>query len=204
MKILLASSEVHPFSKTGGLADMVSALGKALAHAGHEARIVTPLYRGIREKYPQLRREDWIFDLPLGSTRVRAELWSLELQPGLVIWFVDQPEFYQRAGLYLENNQDYADNAARFVYFSKCAAHLARYSPWRPDVIHVHDWQVALVPALILHQKIAEGWGSPPPTCLTIHNLAYQGWFPATAFSLTNLPRDFFTLNGAEFYGQMN
>jgi len=67
MKILLASSEVNPFSKTGGLADMVSALGKALAHAGHEARIVTPLYRGLREKFPAMRRVDWWFNLPLGA-----------------------------------------------------------------------------------------------------------------------------------------
>ena len=79
MKILLASSEVHPFSKTGGLADMVGALGKALARAGHEARIVTPLYRGIREKFPEMQRVDWQFDLPLGARRVQAELWSLEI-----------------------------------------------------------------------------------------------------------------------------
>ncbi len=66
MKILLASSEVHPFSKTGGLADMVGALGKALVHAGHEVCIVTPLYRGIREKFPGMRRVDWKFNLPTG------------------------------------------------------------------------------------------------------------------------------------------
>ena len=83
MKILLASSEVHPFSKTGGLADMVGALGKALARAGHEARMVTPLYRGIRERFPQMRRVDWQFDLPLGARRVQAELWSLEIGNGL-------------------------------------------------------------------------------------------------------------------------
>ena len=77
MKILLASSEVHPYSKTGGLADMVGALGKALSHAGQEARIVTPLYRGIRERFPKIKREDWEFNLPLGSNRVQAELFSL-------------------------------------------------------------------------------------------------------------------------------
>jgi len=71
-------------------------------------------------------------------------------------------------------------------------------------VVHVHDWQAALVPALMLHQRRAEGWGNPPPTCLTIHNLAYQGTFPAAAFALTNLPGDFFTLEGAEFFGQLN
>jgi starch synthase len=204
MKILLASGEVHPYSKTGGLADMVGALGKALARAGHEARIVTPLYRGIREHFPALRRVDWHFDLSLGARRVRAQLWSLEVEKGLTVYFVDQPEFYQRAGLYLENHVSYPDNAERFIFFSKCVAHLARYLPWRPDLVHVHDWQAALVPALMLHQRRGEGWGNSPPACLTIHNLAYQGIFPATAFTLTNLPEEYFSVEGAEFYQQLN
>src|SRR5208283_708781 len=143
MKILLASSEVHPFSKTGGLADMVGALGKALARAGHETRIVTPLFRGIREKYPQIRRVDWWFDLP---RRVQAELWSLEIENGPLVYFIHQPEFYQRAGLYETNDLSYPDNAERFIFFSKCIAHLARYLPWRPDLVHINDWQTGLVP----------------------------------------------------------
>jgi starch synthase len=204
MNILLASSEVHPYSKTGGLADMVGALGKALARAGHEACIVTPLYQGIHERFPALRRVDWQFDLPLGARPVRALLWSLEVENGLTIYFVDQPEFYQRVGIYLENHVSYPDNAERFIFFSKCVANLARYLPWRPDVVHVNDWQTGLVPALMLHQRRAEGWGNPPPVCLTIHNLAYQGTFPAAAFALTNLPKEFFTIEGAEFYKQLN
>src|SRR5450432_2659238 len=204
MKILLASSEVHPFSKTGGLADMAGALGKALVRAGHEARIVTPLYRGIREKFPQMRPVDWQFNLPLGAEWVQGKLWSLEIENGLTAYFVDQPDFYDRAGIYEENHVSYIDNARRFIFFSKCVTHLARYLPWRPDIVHVHDWQAALVPALLLHQKRAEGWGNPPPTCLTIHNLAYQGIFPRGEFALTNLPPEFFTMSGAEFYGQLN
>jgi starch synthase len=204
MKILLASSEVHPFSKTGGLADMVAALGKALARDGHEARIVTPLYRGILEQFPKMRREDWQFDLPLGAGRARADLWSLEVEKNLAVYFIHQPDFFNRGGFYLENNISYADNAERFIFFSKCAAHLARYLPWRADVVHVHDWQAAFVPALILHQHRNEGWGNPPGTCLTIHNLAYQGIFPPEKFGLTNLPREFFSTESAEFYGQLN
>ncbi|MGD0349981.1 MAG: glycogen synthase GlgA [Verrucomicrobiota bacterium] len=204
MNILLASSEVHPFSKTGGLADMAGALGKALARGGHEARIVTPLYRGIRENFPQIRRVDWWFDLPLGGRRVQAELWSLEINQAETVYFIHQPEFYHRAGLYQENDVSYPDNAERFIFFSKCVAQLARYLPWRPDVVHINDWQTGLVPALILEQRRAEGWGNPPPTCLTIHNLFYQGIFPPGAFALTNLPREFFTMEGAEFYGQLN
>jgi starch synthase len=204
MRILLASSEVHPFSKTGGLADMVGALGKALAHAGHEARIVTPLYRGIREKFPAMRRVDWQFNLPLGTKWEQGNLWSLEVEKGLTVYFVEHSAFFDRAGIYFENNISYADNAERFIFFSKCVAHLARYLPWKPDVVHVHDWQVGLVPSLILNQKKNEGWENPPPTCLTIHNLAYQGIFPAAAFALTNLPQEFFNVDGVEFYAQLN
>jgi starch synthase len=203
MKILLASSEVYPYSKTGGLADMVGALAVALANAGHEARVVTPLYRGIREKFPALRKVDWYFNLPIGLRFVPAELWELEVARGLKIYFIDQPEYFDRFGIYQENHVSYADNAERYIFFSKCVAHLARYLHWRPDVIHVHDWQTGLVPALVTHQK-SEGWGNPPPTCLTIHNLAYQGVFPEEAFALTNLPASLFNTEGAEFFGLLN
>lgn len=203
MKVLLASSEVHPFSKTGGLADMVGALGKALAGAGHEARIVTPLYRGVREKFPAIKKVDWLFDLPLGNKREQAELFALEVTDRLTIYFIDKPEFYDRKGLYLEGETSYVDNAARYIFFSKCVAHLARYLPWQADVVHVHDWQSALLPALILHQR-TEGWGNPPITCLTIHNLAYQGTFPSAEFALTNLPPEFYTTETSEFFGYLN
>ncbi len=162
MKILLASSEVHPFSKTGGLADMVGALGKAVARDGHDVRIITPLYRGIRENFRKLKREDWVFDLPLGVQQIKAGLWSLKVEKGLTVWFVDEPDFFQRAGLYQENDFSYADNAERFIFFSKCVAHFARYSAWQPEIVHVHDWQSSFVPALIRQQKRAEGWGMRP------------------------------------------
>jgi starch synthase len=203
MKILLASSEVHPFSKTGGLADMVGALGKALATAGHEVVMVTPLYRGILDRFPQLRRFDWYFNILLGSRWVQAGLWSLELDRGLKVFFVDCPEFYDRSGIYHERNISYPDNAERFIFLSKCVVHLARYLPWRADLVHVHDWQLGLVPMLLMQQRY-EGWGNPPPTCLTIHNLAYQGVFPPEAYLLTNASQEFFMPDGAEYYGLLN
>jgi starch synthase len=205
MRILLASSEVYPFSKTGGLADMVGALGRALVKAGHDAIVITPLYRGIREKFPALRRAEWRFDLPLGQRHVQGGLWELA-QPGEAkIYFVEHAGYFDRAGLYLEDNLGYADNAERFLFFSKCVAHLARYLPWRADIVHVHDWQAAMVPSLIRQQQ-TEGWGKPPRTCLTIHNLAYQGVFPADAFALAYLPPEYFAPDGvgAEFYGLLN
>ncbi|MSU57585.1 MAG: glycogen synthase GlgA [Pedosphaera sp.] len=204
MKILLASSEVHPYSKTGGLADAAGALGKSLAEAGHRVGIVTPLYRGIREKFPALRREDWHFDLPLGSKRASAELWALEPAKGLTVYFIHKPEYFDRAGIYGENGADHPDNGERFIFFSKCVVNLARYLPWQPEVVNVSDWQTGLVPALVLHQSRTEGWGNRPRVCLTIHNLAYQGYFPRSVYALTNLPPEYFIAEGAEHFGKLN
>ena len=203
MRILIASSEVFPFSKTGGLADMVGALARALADADHEVRVVTPLYRGIREKFPTLKRVDWQFRLPLGDRYVDGGLWESEITAGLKIYFIEQLNYFDRAGIYQENNSSYPDNDERYIFFSKCVVNLARYLAWKPDVVHVHDWQVGLVPALILQQK-SEGWGDAPATCLTIHNLAYQGIFPEVAFGLTNLSPGFFNPEGVEYFGLLN
>ena len=99
---------------------------------------------------------------------------------------------------------DFPDNAERFLFFSKCVAHLARYLQWKPDIVHVNDWHTALVPCLMAHQVKNETWINPPPCCLTIHNLAYQGVFPRNAFALTNLSQDYFNSERLEFYGQLN
>jgi starch synthase len=203
MRTLLASSEVHPFSKTGGLADMAGALAKAIARAGHHVGLVTPLYAGIRERLPGLQRLDWDLNLPLGRRQVRGEVWTFEVNDRLTVYFVDQPEFYDRPGLYDEHGAAYGDNAQRFIFLSKAVANLARYLPWRPQMVHMHDWQTGFVPLLILHQRLHDGWTNAPRTCLTIHNLAYQGNFPAGDYQLGNLPWDYF-YPGVEFYGTMS
>jgi starch synthase len=201
MKLLLASSELHPFSKSGGLADMVGALAKTLAAQGHQVGVVTPLYRGIRAKFPDIQKFDWAFDLPLGAKRVQGGVCILEPADNLTIYFIDQPDYYDRDGLYM-GNWDFKENAERFIFLSKATANLARYLPWKPELVHVHDWQVGLVPALIRDQEERDGWLDAPRTCLTIHNLAYQGTFDGSLFSLTNLPPKWFP--GMEFYGAMN
>src|SRR5262249_53843941 len=121
------------------------------------------------------------------------------------VYFVDRPEFYARPTLYQQKNgADYPDNAERFAFFSKAVVHLARYLPWQPELVHVHDWQAGLVPLLIQHEKLSTAWLNAPRTCLTIHNLAYQGLFAASQYALTNLPPDYFNPTGVEFYGHMN
>jgi starch synthase len=204
MRILLASSEVHPYSKTGGLADMVGSLAKTLARIGHRVGVVTPLHAGIRERFPQLKQLDLPLDFQLGARRVQAETWSLEPMEGLTVYFVDQPALYERTGLYQEDGVDYPDNAERFIFLSKAAAHLALHLPWQPEVLHVHDWQTGVAALLLQHQRKLAGQGATPGICLTIHNLAYQGLFPAAKYALTNLPLDYFTPDGVEFYGQLS
>jgi starch synthase len=204
MHVLLASSELHPFSKTGGLADAVAALAQALAQAGCRVSVVTPLYRSVRAKAPALKRVGWRFDLPLGDALVPGEFYCLEPSPGLTYWFVDQPEFYQRAGLYNEGGRDYPDNADRFLYLTHAAALLARYHPEPPSIVHGHDWQVGLLPVLIHHDRISGRWPSAPRTVFTIHNLAYQGWFPVEAWEKSNLPWAWFHLESAAHHGQLN
>jgi len=204
MKILLASSEVEPYSKSGGLADVAGALAKFLGRAGHQVGVVTPLYRGIRARFPDVQPLDWQLDLPMGGERVQAKVCSRHPAGGPAVYFIDHPPFYDRAELYGERDADYPDNAERFIFFSKCVVNLARYLPWQPEVLHLHDWQPALAAALVEDEKSRGGWASAPPVCLTIHNLAYQGIFPAAKFALTNLPSGFFQPAGLEFYGGMN
>jgi starch synthase len=203
MKILLVSSELHPYSKTGGLADMVGALAKSLARAGHQVGVVTPLYLGLRERLPELKFYQAL-ELPLGAQQIHGEIWTIEPQPGLTVYFLDQPGFYHRAALYQVHGVDFPDNAERFIYFSKAAAHLAIHLDWKPELVHVHDWQAASTVLFIHHQSKQAPTTPTPRTCITLHNLAYQGIFPANRYALTNLPWHYFTPDGVEFYGRMN
>ncbi|MCS1409302.1 MAG: Glycogen synthase [Verrucomicrobia subdivision 3 bacterium] len=204
MNILIGSSEVQPYSKTGGLADMVAALGKYLGIAGARVGVVTPLYRGLLEEYDDIRRTGRVVDVVLGERHEKGAIYECEPSANLAIYFVEHVHFFQRRGIYGEHSADYADNAERFLFLSKVLLNLPQHLPWRPDIVHVHDWPVAIFPALLRHEFGKGTYPSPPRTLCTIHNLAYQGLFPATQLPLTNLPLDYFTPTGLEYYGKMN
>lgn len=182
---------------------MTGALAKNLARAGHEVGVVTPLYLGIRESLPNAKLVGTL-EFPLGTQRVTGEIWAIEPQPGLKVYFVDRPAFFYRANLYQMHGVDYPDNVERFLFFSKAAAYLAFQLDWKPELVHVHDWQAAPTVVFIHHQKKQKGVSPEVRTCITLHNLAYQGIFPANRYALTNLPWDYFNPEGVEFYGQMN
>jgi starch synthase len=204
MKVLLASSEALPYSKTGGLADMVGSLAKALAGTGVQVVLVTPLYRGVADSVPDLTAFRSGIPLRLGDRTVEAAFWRSSPQEGVEVFFVDQASFYDRPALYQEHGEGYPDNAERFIFFSHCVVWAAEQFAADADVVHVHDWQAALVPLMLHHRGRERRRGAQLRTCLTIHNLAYQGHFSWREYTLTNLPWDYYRPEAVEYWGGMN
>tara|TARA_B100000959_G_scaffold228626_1_gene243999 strand:+ start:199 stop:1659 length:1461 start_codon:yes stop_codon:yes gene_type:complete len=204
MHILQATSEFYPYSKTGGLADMVAGLSGALADMGHEVTIVTPLYRGIKKNYPKIKPTRHTLRIPMGRRVVNARVQKISPQQNLTVLFVEQPKYYDREGIYMEKGSGYADNPDRFIFFSKAVIELANIQQKRPDVIHCHDWQAGLIPLLQLDGGKSKKQNPRPGTCMTIHNLAYQGNCDAKNYQLANLPKSYFKPSGVEYYGQLN
>ncbi len=199
MKILMASSEMSSLARTGGLGDVLDALPLALRQAGHEVSVVLPLYRSICEN-PLLRLKETAvqFSVQVGEKTVEAGVVQTVAPNGTQVFLIRRDEYFDRSGIYGTEGRDYGDNAERFIFFSKAVLELARRMQPAPDVIHVHDWQTALIPVLV------RDWALPFRTVLTIHNLAYQGSFWPYDFRFTNLPGDYFSAKGVEFFGSLN
>jgi starch synthase len=203
MKILLASSEVVPFAKTGGLADVAGALPKALHRLGIDVRVIMPNYRGIEEKgfsinYPGLR-----ISCPVSQRLVEAEIAEIQYD-GITFYLVDKDEYYYRDNLYSTQDGDFIDNAERFIFFSKAIIETAKATDFIPDVIHCNDWQTALVPVFLKAIYRQDPTLSRIATLLTIHNLGYQGLFWHLDWHLLNIGWEYFTPNSLEFYGRIN
>ncbi|MFA7344761.1 MAG: glycogen/starch synthase [Terrimicrobiaceae bacterium] len=197
MKILMAASEMTPFARTGDFADEMLALAAHVREAGHEVSVVLPYYRCIREdKSVKARRVKTRFTIPVGQARHPAEIFEATAPGDVRVSFVARDEFFDRSGLYGADGRDYQDNSARFIFFTKCVLELAKKTA--PDVVHAHGWQTALLPVFAKDQRL------PPVTVLTPHSLEYQGNFWSYDFGLTNLPGEYFSARGLEFFGSMN
>ena len=197
MKILMAASEMAPFARTGEFADEMLALAAHLCEAGHEVSVALPYYRCVREdKSVKARRTKMKFSVPIGPAKLPAEIFEATAPGGVRVFFVSRDEFFDRTGLYGADDRDYQDNSARFIFFTKCVLELVK--KLGPDVVHVHGWQTALLPVFAKDQRL------PAVTVLTPHSLEFQGNFWSYDFSLTNLPGEYFSARGLEFYGSMN
>ncbi|WP_437206409.1 glycogen synthase GlgA [Planctomicrobium sp. SH664] len=203
MRVLMASSEAVPFAKTGGLADVATGLAKAMSDAGHEVSLIIPCHRRFIPEH--LRGEAVaLISVELGNTIVKATVRRTLLKGSQVeVLLIDQPNFFDRRQLYTENGTDYADNAERYLFFSRAVVEIAQ-TLTRPQVIHANDWQTALIPALVSYDRLRGGRLSGVGTVLTIHNMAFHGQFPSWQMELTSLPQDYFNYHQLEYYGQLN
>jgi len=203
LNILFASSEVTPFAKTGGLADVSASLPEAMASLGHQVRVVMPLYRSVIEGNFNLK-EAGAVEIPLGDSVFQEKVFSREEKPNLLIYFIKHDEFFDRSSLYGTTEGDYPDNAERFIFFSRGILHLAKMIDFKPDIIHCNDWQTGLVPVYLKSLDKDDLFFRSTKTIFTIHNLAYQGIFQKDYMAVSGLPSDVFSMEGIEYYGKMN
>ncbi len=202
MRIVFVASEGVPYSKTGGLADVVGALPKALAASRYQVEVLLPRYRMTKSGrvLPQLES----LTIPLASGYRFASVQDGGAVSGVRHYLVDCPEFFDREGLYQQNGLDYPDNAERFAAFSLASLEFMKRFANPPDVIHCHDWQTALVPIYLRSLYGTDRFFENTSVLFTIHNLAYQGLFPAYILPQISLDAKLFTIDALEFYGKVN
>lgn len=181
IKVLFCSSEVEPYAKTGGLADVAGSLPVALKEIGVDTRIIMPKYKCVNIEGDR--------DL------LQGKVW---------VYFVDNKEYFHRDYLYSTPEGDYPDNLDRFVYYCKSVLEIAKKEGFSPDIIHCNDWQTALIPVYIKSIYSQDEFFKNTRTIFTIHNIAYQGLFPAEEWEKTYLPRELFSIQGLEYYGKIN
>ena len=196
MNILFVATELAPHAKVGGLADVMAALPLALARAGHGVSLAVPLHRNLK-KSGEFRPTLLTMELRVAGKSWPTRIW--EGQRGEVkLWGIERDEFFDRAHPYGDGAGDYPDSLERFNFLARASVELARYIEPTPDILHANDWHAALVPA---H---CTALGLPMKTVFTIHNLKYQGEFPAENFSSLGLPQAVYSPEGMEFYGRLN
>jgi len=201
MHVVFAASECVPFSKTGGLADVVGALPRALVAAGHQVSVYVPRYRQT-----QLRGTQTVVSsitVPFDDRYRFCSVVSGGKQAGVSFYFVEYPPFFDREALYGTSAGDYPDNAERFALFSRAVLEASKIIGV-PQIFHCHDWQSALIPVLLRTQYAEDPVFRDVATVFTIHNMGYQGLFPPDTLPLLTLPWDLFTISRMEFFGNVN
>ena len=196
MNILFVAAELAPHAKVGGLADVAAALPQALAVAGHSVSVAVPLHRGLK-KSGEFRRTNLELPVPVAKGTWATRVWQGQ-RGGVSLFGIERDEYFDRAHPYGEGGGDYPDSLDRFVFFSRAALELARHIEPVPEILHANDWHTALIPALVSVVHL------PMRTVFTIHNLRYQGEFPAEEFPRLGLPGEMFRPETLEFYGKVN
>ncbi|MEO1530171.1 MAG: glycogen synthase GlgA, partial [Planctomycetota bacterium] len=206
MNIAYLTTEAVPFAKTGGLADVCGTLPREVANLGHRCAVILPAFRQVYRAGIEIESTDISFAIPMSRTKLvggrllRSKLPSCEVP----VWLIDQPQYFDRDGLYGDQHGDYPDNAERFTFFCRAALAALTRIEMEVDLIHCNDWQTGLVPGLVRATPAQYAPLANAATVMTIHNMAYQGSFPADAFRWTGLDWQFFHHDSFEFYDQLN
>ena len=207
MEITFVTTELSPFVKVGGLADVSAALPKALRSLGHGVTIVLPRYPALEEHGLLLARRLTQLKFTLGDRAFEATVLDGRLASQVDLVVVDVPGMFDRAGVYGERGEDYPDNALRFAVLSRAAAELVRQrvaSGLQVDLVHCNDWPSALVPTYLRALAAETPALAGTKTLLTIHNVAHQGIFSKETLPTLGLGWDQFHVGGIEFYGGIN
>jgi starch synthase len=203
MKIAFLVSEVIPYAKTGGLADVAGALPKYLNKLGADARLFMPLYREVRKKGLPLETVLDHVEVDLGG-RKKAFAVKTHSGNGFPAYFIEKDEYFDRDFLYGTAAGDYPDNGERFGFFSLAALETIKRLGFAPDVLHCHDWQSAVALAFLKTIRARDAFFAGTRSLFTIHNLAYQGLFGKDVLGKIGLPESLFNMNGLEFWGKVN
>ncbi len=204
MKILVVSSEIYPFAKTGGLADVAGSLPRALKRAGVDVRLAMPLYtRKIDRCKFSISSLGVSVEMEMAQKR-RVGFVDVADYDSIPVYFIDEREFFDRDNLYGTPQGDYGDNWLRFAFFSKAVMEMLEAINFVPDVIHINDWQTSLIPVYLKEIYRGKPEFSQVKTLLTIHNIAYQGQFDSWIIPEIGLPWSVFHMEALEFYGRVN
>jgi starch synthase len=203
LKILLVSSEVTPYAKTGGLADVAGSLPRALRQLGHDVRVIMPCYRTVIERGYRPEAMNIGVEVSLAGRVWQGNLRQLTLA-GVPVYFIDQPELFDRADLYGEAGVDYPDNAERFGFFCRAIPGLLKQLDFCPDILHLNDWQTGLIPLLLKTELAQDPFFDKMASLITIHNLGYQGLFPAPSLKQLGLNDELFHPDGIEYFDQVS
>jgi starch synthase len=202
MRIAMLSSEIAPFAKTGGLADVIGTLAPALERAGHELSLIMPAHRSVLRGYFALDLSEPALSIDLGGEQIEATVLRSRLGSHISVYLVRADTYFDRDYLYGTPQADYPDNAERFIFFSRACLEVLRRHP--VDIVHAHDWQTALAIVFLKAQPQDYSELSQAKTVFTLHNLGFQGLFDALYWPLLNLDPSWFTPSGLEFYARIN
>jgi starch synthase len=202
-QVIFISSEMYPFSKTGGLGDVLGALPLALKNQGLDVAVITPFYGRLSTTTYPLRLIHSNCPVGFPWPPVTAEIYTADYH-GVPVYFIQRGEYFDRRTYYNTHAGDYFDNCERFIFFCRAAMSFIHLMDGPPALLHCHDWQTALIPAYLHFARRADPFWEQTKSALTIHNLAFQGRFAYRLFLESGLPPEAWNMDGVEFYGDFN